>query len=124
MENKTIFQYMDEGRLTIGGFLYSYGLGYLTKYELIKIVESQYNDEKYALMKPVESMDYGHKKWHKISGYDNEHSWLRANIRYDTHFNIKPIACLEESIKSLQKHINSSTWQKAKAEMILKNIKC
>lgn len=112
---------MDEGHLAIGGFLYSYGLGFLTKYELIKIVESQYNDEKYAVMKPIESMDYEHKRWYKI--YDDEPSWLRANIRHDIRFNIKPIACLEESIKSLQKHIASSTWQKSKAGKILENLK-
>ena len=123
MENKTIKQYMDEGHLKIGGFLYSYGLGYLHKYEFMKIVASEYNDEEYALLKAIEVMDYESKKWHKVLGYDYEHTWCRANIRFDTRFNISPIECLKEGIKSLEKHIESSTWQKKKAEKILSNIK-
>lgn len=122
-ENKTIEQYMKEGRLAIGGFLYSYMLGYLHKYELVEIVKSEYNDDHYALLKPVEVLPYDGKKWRKMLGYDNKRDWCRENTRIETRFCLNAKKCLEESIESLTRHIESSTWQRKHAQNMLEWLK-
>lgn len=123
-DNKSIHDYMRENRLEIGGFLYAYMLGELVKYKLVKIVESEYNDEKYACLRPIASLHFDRKKWEMLKGYGDEKSLLRANIRYDTRFNINEFSCLKSAIASLQAHIESSQWQMEKAKTILTNIKC
>lgn len=121
MENKTIQEYMKNHQLKIGGFLFSYSLGILTKYEFIKIVESQYNDEKYALLKPIAQLSYEGKKWREVFGYETENLLLRANINFDVRFNVDAKNSLLAGIQSLQAHINSSQWQLDKAKEIIKN---
>ena len=121
---KSIERYMKEGRLEIGGFLYSYALGYLHKYELMEIVKSEYDDEHYALLKPVEVLSYESRKWRKLHGFDNKRDWCRENTRIETaRFQLTAKDCLEQSIESLTKHIESSTWQRKHAQNMLERLK-
>lgn len=124
MENKTIKQYMDEGRLAIGGFLYSYMLGYLHKYELMEIVKSEYDNENYALLKPVKVLTYEGKKWRDVHGFDNNRDWCRENTKIETRFQLTAKDCLLQSIESLTKHIESSTWQRKHAQNMLERLEC
>lgn len=122
-ENLTIDEYMSQKKLEIGGLMYSYALGVLTKYKLLKIVKSEYSSDEYALLKPIACMTYEKGKWDILHGYEHENTWLRANIQYDTRFSVNEIACLKAAMQSLESHIKSSKWQFDKAEHILKNIK-
>lgn len=121
--NKTISEYIDSHQIAIGGFLYSYTLGYLYKYELMEIVKSEYNDDHYALLKPVQVLPYDGKKWRKMLGFDNKRDWCRENTRIETRFQLTAKDCLEQSIESLTKHIESSTWQRKHAQNMLEWLK-
>lgn len=118
-ENKTINEYMKDGRLKLGDFLYSYLLGYINKYKFVKIVKSEYDDEQYALLKPISSKSYDSKQWVMLHGFENEHTYLRANIKWDVRFNVDETDCLNSAIKSLELHIKSSQSQLEKAKKLL-----
>ena len=122
-ENLTIVEYIRQKKLEIGGLVYSYALGVLTKYKLLKIVKSEYSSDDYALLKPIACMTYEKKKWDILHGYDTENTLVRANIQYDTRFSVNEIECLKASVESLEKHIQSSMWQKDKAEILLGKVK-
>lgn len=118
-ENKTLKEYMSHNRLKTGDCVFSYALCYLTKYKFMKVVKSEYNDEEYALLQPIEFKSYEKKTWQVLHGYESAHTWIRANIRYDTRFNVNEIDCLNDAVKTLGKHIESSQWQLDKAKKIL-----
>ena len=117
---KTIYEYMHSNRLEIGDCVYSYVLGKLYKFKLMEIVKSEYNNEEYALLKLLAFKSYTNKKWQVLNGYEEQHTWLRANVYYDSRFDPNPISCLKNAMESLEKHIESSKWQLEKAEILLK----
>lgn len=119
---ETIKNMMKGGHLAIGDCLYSYMLGYLHKYEFVEIAKSEYNNDQYALLKPVAVLSYDSKKWRKVSGLENKRDWCRANIETDTRYCLDAKKCLEDSIESLTKHIESSTWQRKHAKNMLERL--
>ena len=118
-ENKTLKEYCENGQLKIGGFVYSYMLGIVVEYKLIKIDESVYDDSLWAVLEPQRLLSHeSPKKWKPTVHYGS----MRANYDLDTRFSLNVEWCLRASITSLNAHIESSQRQVRQAEKILDNI--